>query len=689
MINGSSIGLSQFRATTSMGRLSKNAITPISGYCVNGIFNLVSAFNVPLLGESALNSAPSSLGYGMLLQLQDLCLAPGGELLLDKASWTLNSGQHVGIVGRNGTGKTSLIRCIVGEALPFSGQIKTQPNLEIGYLPQTAVSGSELSLWEEARTALGKLEALKAELDAAEQAMQSGEARAIERYSTILEHWQNQGGYTEDEQIGRVLHGLGFSASDWKRPCHQFSGGWQMRIALAKLLLSQPTLAILDEPTNHLDLHARVWLANHLSKVPYAIMIVSHDRYFLNKVTQQTLEIRGQKLHQYSGNINYYLKERQLRLSQAQAAFDKQDQKRAHLQSFVDRFGAKATKAKQAQSRQKQLDAMEILERPDDEVVNVRMRFAEGPPSAAVPIRLSDALIGWDKPLLTGVKLELQKGMRLALIGANGTGKSTLLKTLSGDLSCIDGRVEYGDRTLLGIFHQDLAQALPLEDSPLEYLLNAGIPQNAQEIRTVLGSLGLRGECHTRAMAQLSGGEKARVALCQLICTQSNVLFLDEPTNHLDIETAEALADALQAYQGAICFISHDRSLVEDVATHIGRIEDGRIEVRMGVEPEWLIPQAYRHDKSEEPQAAQSGKDTYVNNKARNKERRQLTKALNATERNIAKTEEALEAIDESLVNAGSDYHQLERLAEDRSKLEEALEAHLNEWERISLLLEE
>lgn len=621
----------------------------------------------------------------MLIQLKKLVLAPGGTELLNDASWTLHDNKRVGIVGRNGSGKTTLLRCIMQEVLPFSGQVKKRPRILIGYLPQTAVSGSQKTLWEEVKLGLLRLQDLRQDLLSAETAMQNDEDGSIERYSHLLERWNALGGFSEEEQIGRVLHGLGFAPSDWHKSCDTFSGGWQMRIALAKLLLTQPDVAIMDEPTNHLDLHARTWLANHLSSVPYSLMVVSHDRYFLNRVSNVTLEIRGKKLHQYSGNINFFLKERDLRIAQAQATYDKQETKRAHLQGFIDRFGAKATKAKQAQSRKKQLDGMDVIDSPMDDTKHIHIRFQEGQPSSPIAIRLKGVNIGWTRTLLENVTLDLQRGMRLALIGANGSGKSTLLKTLTGEIQTLGGRVEYGDRVLLGIFHQDLAQALPHSDTALEYILNECPHKNAEEIRNTLGALGLKGESHLREIGQLSGGEKARVALCSLISSNTNVLLLDEPTNHLDIETSEALIKALQHYEGAVCFISHDRSLVEEASTHVGRLDGKKLDIRQGLAAEWLIPPPFTNpDQKSEELKNNRGKQSYLANKEREQKRRALHKSLNKCETTIEDLELRLTTIDEELSNVSTNFEAAQRLGDERNQMDNELQIQLSKWESIS-----
>ena len=621
-----------------------------------------------------------------MIQIEDVTLAPGGEPLLDGADWHIREHERVGLVGRNGTGKSTLLRAIVGEQLPAGGRIRVRNNLRLGYLPQQAVSGSTLPVWEEVRSQMHRLQLLRAELEAAEQALAGKEPGSVERHGRALEAFRHAGGFTEEQTIGSVLSGLGFSPETWHTPCDQFSGGWQMRIALARLLLSEPDVALLDEPTNHLDLLARSWLAGFLARATFAAVVVSHDRHLLDRFAQRIVEVRGGRLHHYTGNFSKFLEQRELRIEQQQAAFDRQQAEIAKLERFVTRFKAKATKASQARSRQKQLDKMERVDAPE------RMRLPhftlpEAPASDFTLATLKDVSLGWtpEQTVLRGVTLAIEREMRLAVLGPNGCGKSTLLSALSGRLKPHGGRRRLGDRVRLGVFTQDLAADLPPEDSALDYVVSTAPMTPPEKIRAILGALGLSGEDALRPIGELSGGEKARVALTALTARPHNLLLLDEPTNHLDTETVEVLVRALRDFAGGMVLVTHDRYLVESLATHVLLVQaDGTVDFHMGVRPtdlELRPPEAADADE-----APSEGAQTYEELKQRRRERDRMRRRLEEVEAAITDTEAAVEGIDAALCAPDADYA---ALSADRQEKSAALEALMEEWEALSEGLEE
>jgi len=622
-----------------------------------------------------------------MLWLENISLSPGVETLLTDANWQINPKDRIGLIGRNGVGKTALIRCMVNEELPLSGKVKFNPNKRIGYLPQKAVSGSNEPLWDEARAGMTRLNEAEKKFNAAIAKADKGGEKAEEIRADAMEQWRMAGGYRRDETIGETLHGLGFHPSEWQKNCNSFSGGWQMRIALAKLLLSEPDLAILDEPTNHLDLHARSWLATHLSKAPYAVLVVSHDRVFLDRAVTSIVEIRNRKLHRFSGNYTTFEKNRDLRILQEKKSHEKNKAERDKLERFVQRFGAKANKAAQAQSKQKRLDKMEVIEAPTSLTPPPTIKIACGPPSASVAFELKKATIGWNRsePLLENVDLNLERGMRLALIGSNGSGKSTLLKTLSAQIGPLAGLALRGENIRLGRYDQDIAQALPADSTPIEAISEKLFAYGIEEIRSALGAMGLQSNAHTRLISQLSGGEKARVALALLSLGKHNCLFLDEPTNHLDVETAIALGKSLKEYPGAILLISHDVGLIKATATHIGAIADKRLLVAEGVPDHMLEPKPVTRATEEKNTR---GAIDFADQKKRKNRIKKLKSEIDKAEGKGERQESALADIESLLMQPGIAVEDTLKLSTDHDLAQNKLSASIEEWERLCDLLE-
>jgi ATP-binding cassette subfamily F protein 3 len=621
-----------------------------------------------------------------MIQLDDVTVSLAGTPIVEGATFHLHPGDHAGLVGRNGSGKTTLLRAIVGEVPAESGTVRVRPGARVAWLPQQAVSGSVRPLWDEVRGAMTRILQLEAELRAAEEAV-GRDPDGAQRLARATEQFAVHGGYAADEKVGTVLHGLGFAPDTWRRTCDTFSGGWQMRIALARLLLSDPDVALLDEPTNHLDLEARSWLADFLRGARFTFVVVSHDRWLLDRCVDRILEVRSHTVHDYRGNFSAFLAERELRQAQHEAAFERQQGEIARLERFVERFGAKATKASQAQSRQKQLDRMDRLDAPEHVGKRARLALPEPPPGANEALTLQQATVGWsaDRALLTGVDLSLERGMRLALLGPNGCGKSTLLHTLAGELPPLSGRRRVGDRVRVGVFHQDLAQALPAERTALEHLTTENPLTPPERVRSVLGALGLSGGRAERPIGVLSGGEKARVALASLVLRPCNALLLDEPTNHLDAETVDVLVDALLAWEGALAIVTHDRFVVEQLATHVAVVRDGRVDVHAGVKPEDFVPTA--PTAAHGPAAPSAEAVDHADRKKRQREAERARRRLAEIEREIPKAEAGVAAIDEALVEAATDYARVRALAADRERAEKVVEGLYAEWEQLEALL--
>ena len=505
-----------------------------------------------------------------MIELKNLTLQRGSKLLLDKANLTVSPQRRVGLVGRNGTGKSSLFALIKGEIAQDGGDVllpahwklasvaQETPALDISALDYVLQGDGELQLFQ---TALHEAEAKN---DGMKQAEYHAKLEEIDAYSAPA-------------RAARLLSGLGFSQEEHGRPVKSFSGGWRMRLNLAQALMCRADLLLLDEPTNHLDLETVLWLENHLSGLPCTQIIISHDRDFLNATTTQTVELSDQKLTLYGGNYDFYQAERARRLAQQQAAYLKQQAQIKHLQSFIDRFKAKATKAVQAQSRMKALDKLERIA-PAHFDSGFSFEF-DSPAHLPNPLlQLDKADLGYGgEPVLHGIDLSLESGARYGLLGVNGSGKSTFIKTLAGELNVLSGRIVCSDKLNIGYFAQHQLDTLRPDQSPLWHIQKLSPDVREQEIRNFLGSFNFVGDAALQKTEPFSGGEKARLALAMIVWQKPNLLLLDEPTNHLDLDMRHALTLALQSFQGALIVVSHDRSLLEATTDSFLLIEQGRL----------------------------------------------------------------------------------------------------------------
>ena len=517
-------------------------------------------------------------------------------------SWRVLPGQRIGLVGSNGCGKSTLLRCLSGQRRVDGGKLLLGPTVELGYLEQTAVTGSQLTVWEEAKSRMTAIIEAEAALDSALKRLEAGEASAAADLAEAQDAFAACGGTDADKRIANVLSGLGFQQTDWTRKASEFSGGWQMRIALARLLLGpagqsaanggKGGLLLLDEPTNHLDAKAIEWLASFLASSTGTCVIVSHDESLLERACERIVEVRGGELHHYTGSYRSFLSQRKEREDQARATSLAEQAEIARLEDFVRRFGANASKASQAKSREKVLNKMRenAVEMPaaasssgPGDASKASMRFLAPPPCHREVITMKGATVGWSAekpPLITGLDLVVEKGMRVLVLGANGTGKSTLLKSIAGEVALLSGTRKLGEGAKLAVFSQDLAQDLPLDSPALDYVLAKARLDNPDVTLQMgmrsLGSLGLPGSMASRLIGQLSGGEKARVALAAFALIPYNCLLLDEASNHLDVGTIEMLTQALKAYEGALVAITHNSLFAAGLeATHVLRVENG------------------------------------------------------------------------------------------------------------------
>ena len=502
-----------------------------------------------------------------MLRISDISFAIEGRPLFEGASATIPTGHKVGLVGPNGAGKTTLFRIIRGEFALEGGSISVPERAKIGGVAQE-VPSSETSLLDTVLAADTERSALLAE---AETATDPARIADIQMRLADIDAWSAEG------RASSILKGLGFDAAEQLMPCSAFSGGWRMRVALAGVLFAQPDILLLDEPTNYLDLEGALWLETYLAKYPHTVVIISHDRGLLNRAVGHILHLEGRKLTLWAGGYDQFAKARAEQRAIQTAAAKKQDLRRAHLQSFVDRFKAKASKAKQAQSRVKMLEKMETITPPEEAAKRV-FTFPEPEEMSPPIVNVEGADVGYDgTPVLRKLNLRIDQDDRIALLGKNGQGKSTLSKLLSGRLAAMAGRVVMSSKLRIGYFAQHQVDELFIDETPLDHIKRLRPDEGQARLRARLAGFGLGADQADTLVAKLSGGQKARLSLLLATLDAPHMLILDEPTNHLDIESREALVEALTAYSGAVILVSHDMHLLSMVADRLWLVKDGSV----------------------------------------------------------------------------------------------------------------
>ncbi len=529
-----------------------------------------------------------------MLSLQNAGKRFGQRVLFLEANWLIRSREKTALVGANGTGKSTLMKVLAGlESLDYGGLQQTR-GMSIGYLPQEGLVLAGRSIFDECLTVFDELREMEreterlagqlAELDHASPEYDS----AAERYSMLQERFHALDGYALDAQVGAVLTGLGFSKTDWTRQTDEFSGGWQMRIALAKLLLAKPNLLLLDEPTNHLDLETRNWLEEYLKSYPFGYILISHDRYFLDVTIDRTVEIWNKRLNIYQGNYTKYLSQKDERRTQLEAAYRNQKIQIEHLEAFINRFRAQATKAKQVQSRIKELEKIERIEIPEEEPV-IHFKFPQPPPSGRTVVEAEGLTKSYgSKLVLDNVKFAIERGDRVALVGVNGAGKSTLIRLLTGAEAPTAGAVRLGHNVVSEYFAQDQYKVLDGTARMLDDISRAALKVPEVELRSLLGCFLFRGDDVFKPLGVLSGGERNRFALARILVSPSNFLLLDEPTNHLDMRAKDVLLEAIAAFSGTVVFVSHDRYFIDRLATRVLEVEGGKVTSHEGNYEDYL-----------------------------------------------------------------------------------------------------
>src|SRR5580765_1956165 len=637
----------------------------------------------------------------------------GPKVLFQELDWLITPHDRVGLVGANGTGKTTLLKILAGiDSLDY-GTLTRQRGIECGYLPQDGLSLSGRTVFAECLSVFDQVHQMQREQEELAASMAEVDhsspeyAQIAERFHRIQAEMQARDGYTIEAEVGTVLNGLGFRKEDWERRTEEFSGGWQMRIALAKLLLQKPNLLLLDEPTNHLDLETRNWLEQYLADYPHAYVLISHDRYFLDVTVKKTAEIWNKQVFFYSGNYEKYLAQKAERRAQLEAAYRNQKEKTDQLEAFINRFRYQATKAKQVQSRIKELERMEKIEIPPEEKA-IHFSFPQPRPSGRMVAEAKDLGKSYgSKNVFSGVNFVIERGDRIALVGVNGAGKSTLIKLLAGSEQATSGELRLGHNADVDYFAQDQYKALDPNARMLDDLFEAAPRSTQTELRNLLGCFLFSEDDVFKTIGVLSGGERNRYALARMLLHPSNFLLLDEPTNHLDLRAKDVLLDSLQKFTGTVVFVSHDRYFIDKLATRVFEIGDGKVEIYPGNYEDYLLRKegkagatadgsllssvapvvaanAVSSNQNDPPKAAEPDARQKRLNPIKLK---QMKERLQEVEEEIARLEAAIALAETSLQSfVGVEETQRQTDLLNRSRLD--MERVMNQWEELAQVLE-
>ncbi|ALQ66099.1 ABC transporter ATP-binding protein [Bacillus thuringiensis serovar finitimus] len=639
----------------------------------------------------------------ILLQVNALSKLYGAETILANIKLEVQTKDRIALVGRNGAGKSTLLKIIAGELSHDGGEIIKPKDVSIGYLAQNTGLETSLTIWDEMLTVFTHLQQMETKLRRLEQEMGKEEnfsteatyERLLADYDQLQLDYKDQGGYQYEADIRSILSGLGFPVETHQTTISTLSGGQKTRLALGKLLLTKPDLLILDEPTNHLDIETLTWLEQYLQGYPGAILIVSHDRYFLDKLVTQVYEISNKESRRFVGNYSKYLDLKSALYEQEMKRYEKQQDEIAKLEDFVQKNIARASTTKRAQSRRKQLDRMELLTRPLGDSKSASFHFDIEKQSGNDVLQVKDATIGYNEdPIIEHVTMRLTRGDSVALVGPNGIGKSTLLKSLVNKLPLLNGDVSFGSNVSVGYYDQEQAN-LTSSKRVLNELWDEYPLQPEKEIRTILGNFLFTGDDVLKPVSSLSGGQKARLALAKLMMQKSNLLILDEPTNHLDLNSKEILENALIDYPGTLLFVSHDRYFINRVTTTVVELSTEGAQEYLGdydyyvAKKNEMIERAELEQEDEAPvqKTVAQEKLNYLEEKERKKLERQRTRKIEELEQNIVAFEEEIATLEDQLClpEIYADYEKASEITTKKQTLQEQLDACMAEWEELHL----
>ena len=637
------------------------------------------------------------------------------KLLFENVDWLITAQDRVGLVGANGTGKSTMLKILGGLETVDYGSLSITRGISAGYLPQDGLSLSGQSVFAECMGVFADLRGLEHEMEELTRRMaeldhtSSDYAQVAERFHRIEHEFQTRDGYAIEAKVGTVLAGLGFKKEDWTRRTEEFSGGWQMRIALAKLLLQKPNLLLLDEPTNHLDLEARNWLEDYLKDYPHAFVLISHDRYFLDVTVNKIVEIWNKQVHFYAGNYDKYTAQKTQRGEQLEAAYRNQRERIEQLEVFINRFRYQATKAKQVQSRIKELEKMERIELPQEERT-IHFSFPQPKPSGRIVAEVKNLAKGYgEKEVFRGVNFTIERGDRIALVGVNGAGKSTLIKLLAGKELPTAGEFRLGHKVQADYFAQDQYKELNPEARILDDLGELSPSSTQTELRSLLGCFLFSADEAFKKIGVLSGGERNRYALLKMLLHPANFLLLDEPTNHLDLRAKDVLLEALAEYSGTVVFVSHDRYFIDKLATRVFEVGEGGVETYPGNYEDYIwrkeeggsqgaeaqgagaqgtggqepvIPQAQPGNGNERALAAPEARPKRLNPIRR----KQIEERCRDLEEEVARVESAIAHGQAALQNFVS-AEETQRLTQELKALRTQLDTLMEEWEELAQAL--
>jgi ATP-binding cassette, subfamily F, member 3 len=645
-----------------------------------------------------------------MIQLTGAGKRYGPRILFENTDWLVTPNERAGIVGANGTGKSSLLKVLAGIEGLDSGVMTTQKGVTLGYLPQEGLSLSGRSVFAECMTVFAHLRELEQEQEDLAHRMADLDpgspeyGQVAERFHQAEGEFRARDGYTIESQVGAVLSGLGFSQRDWKRRTEEFSGGWQMRIALAKLLLEKPNLLLLDEPTNHLDLEARNWLEEYLANYPNAYVLVSHDRYFLDVTVRKIVELWNKNLHFYTGGFSRYEVLKDERRAQLNAAYANQQDRVQQLETFINRFRAQATKAKQVQSRIKELEKIERIEIPPEEKT-IHFSFPQPKPSGRIVAEFKKVSKAYgDHVVFADGDLIIERGDRLSLVGVNGAGKSTMIKILAGAEPVTSGEYILGHNAQPDYFAQDQYKELDQNARMIDDLATVAPRATNTELRSILGCFLFSEDDVFKPIGVLSGGERNRYALARMLMVPSNFMLLDEPTNHLDMRAKDVLLTALQEYNGTVVFVSHDRYFIDKLATRVVEVENGRVHVYPGNYEDYLwrkqgggpapIPEAASPTTVPEPSPTLANTHATAEEPAKTPatrlnpiKLRQMKERSHAIEDEVTRLEVEIADYEAALGNFVN-VDETKRVSELLEARRADLEALMIEWEDVAQLIE-
>ncbi len=640
------------------------------------------------------------------VQFSQVSLAFGDRDILKNVSVNLATGTKAALTGANGAGKSTLIKIMAGLTQPDSGKRVASKNARISYLPQSGLTHKGCSLIEEADKAFSFGYELTAELEKIGDELKNNPPNTkalLERHDAILTELESSGWNRRRAEAEKILLGLGFKHEDLERKCEEFSGGWQMRIALAKALMVNPDILLLDEPTNYLDIEAREWLEKFLNNYSGGFLLVSHDRYFLDHTINVVYELFGGDLHRYPGNFTHYEEVRKVELESLIKKYEEQQAEIAKLEDFIRRFGAKATKAAQAQERQKMLDKIERIEIPES-LKKIHFTFPKAPHSGNIVLTVSGLCKSYDgaNNVLDNLEFQLEKGERMIISGHNGAGKSTLLRIIAGDDKNFTGNVNFGSGVSIGYFSQDNAESLTDGQTILETIENEAPLELVPKVRDMLGAFLFRGDDVFKKIDVLSGGEKSRVALLKLLLHPVNLLILDEPTNHLDMHSKDVLLEALKDFGGTVIFVSHDRGFNEALSTRVLELSPGHFRLYPGTYAEYMqrleaeaagiVPTDTSNLKSSQTapkEAAEQISETKLDWQEQKKqaaERKKIERLVASLEEKIAATEEELKAEENKMADPAvySDGEKAKSVQAKISELQATLDKLNSDWEEAA-----